>query len=179
MTGSSQLTVFNTPELLHHIPKRVTTKKDVCRLRAVNTSAARGIDCHDAQRLRDAVEPHISIEVQYNVVGEIRDADGNSVICNNFAYIQMCIAEQPAHKLTRAIGVNMNDDGVKKVWLKHMKDMYREKGHGHLDLTNVECDILLDSQASDAVAVRLLNAFIKEVLGWRGTFVISFIIIMN
>ena len=69
MTGVSQiavLAVFTTPELLHHISKRLTTKEDVCRLRAVNTSAAKGIDCHEAQRLRDAVEPHVSLELQYS-----------------------------------------------------------------------------------------------------------------
>ena len=173
MTGSSQ-DVFSTPELLHHIAKRVVTRQDVCSLRAVNTSAAKGIDCHEAQRLRDAVEPYISLEMQYNVVGEIRDAFDDSVICKNFAYIRMCIAEQPAHKLTRAIRVNMNDDDLKKVWLEHMTHKFQDEGHGHLDLTVIECDLYLDHQTSDDVAMRLLNAFTREVLGWnKGTFVMK------
>ena len=174
MTGPSQVAVFSTPELLHHIAKRVTTKQDVCSLRAVNTSAAKGIDCHEAQRLRDAVEPHICLEMQYNVVAEIRDAEDDSVICKNFAYIQLCIAEQPAHMLTRAIKVNVNDSDIKKVWLKHMTDAFKDEGHGHLDITGLECVMFLDYQASDDVAMRLLNTFTQEVLDWKtGTFVLK------
>ena len=86
----------------------------------------------------------------------------------------MCIAEQPANMLTKTVRVNVNDDHLKKVWLEHMTDRFQDEGHGHLHLTVLECDLYLDHQTSDDVAMRLLNGFTREVLGCdSGTFVMQ------
>ncbi|KAL3140389.1 hypothetical protein ABBQ38_004650 [Trebouxia sp. C0009 RCD-2024] len=157
--------VFSTPELLFHIAKRLPTQQDVCNLRATNMSAATGIKCLEASRFRLPDQPHISLEAQYNVIGEVRDGDDGSLLAKDFTYIRLCAAEQPAGIVRGVINVNVHDDTLRRLWLEHV---HKQMPHPSLTFDTLQCTMYTGPGVTSDTAMQLLNMFIKEEVGWHG-----------
>lgn len=165
--------VFSTPALLCQVAMRLPEQRDVCNLRATNRSAAVGIDEFETKRMRDHQQPHIFMNVQYQVIGKVRNSLDGSILAEGFTRIDLFATEQPTDTIRSKIDVKLNIESLREVWAKHITRQMEEGAHD-VKVGYLACTMYLGSTVKLDTAIRMLNKLIKEEIGWdRGNMVIK------